>query len=64
MWPVKLRSYAVTQMAYIHYSRRALACKSLPRAFAKSYRVSNLHRETVIISHIQLSSILGSIRCH
>ena len=37
---VRMVPSAVKHMARVHYSPRALACKSLPRAFARSYRVS------------------------
>lgn len=33
-----LREPAVWEMAKVHFSGRALACKALPRAFAKTYR--------------------------
>jgi len=38
--PLASRASAVMMMAKIHYSQRALACKSTPRAYAKSHRVS------------------------
>lgn len=38
MSPFPMTASAVRTMARIHFSQRALACKSLPRAYARSYR--------------------------